>query len=396
MAEFDVAQLWHPTATETFWAQYWERRPLHIQRNDPHYYDVILAAAHLDELVAESDGRYPAIRLAKGGAFFPSEAYTRDVRYGDEVFSGVPDVEKIFAEYAAGATVCLRALHRSWPPLGRLCAQLAAGLDHGVDANVYITPSHASGFTPHYDSHEVFILQIGGVKHWRVWSPDTILPHRSQLCAPGFDGGKLAPLLELDLHAGDFLYLPRGFVHTATTGACYSAHVTIAVTVYTWLELAQELTQEYLSDPRFREALPNAFASRAEAKETLKAGLAERLNSVHRSLNLDRVVDRFTQRVQRAHERAGARFQANLIALDPDTALRASVHCIYQIRDQGEQVALIINGRRILLPRAARPLLDVMLKGEVFRPESLPADPSMESRLSLCRLLLGMEFIVRA
>ena len=39
--------------------------------------------------------------------------------------------------------------------------------------------------------------------------------------------------LELELEAGDLLYLPRGDIHAAHTSAVHSAHVTIGMTIYT-------------------------------------------------------------------------------------------------------------------------------------------------------------------
>src|SRR5208283_1139855 len=99
-----------------------------------------------------------------------------------------------------------------------------------------LTPGNTAGFSPHYDTHEVFVVQVGGRKRWRIYEPPIVLPHRSQ---PFVRAGYAppAPLLECELCPGDLLYLPRGYVHSATTSEGYSAHVTIGLTVYTWVEL---------------------------------------------------------------------------------------------------------------------------------------------------------------
>jgi bifunctional lysine-specific demethylase and histidyl-hydroxylase NO66 len=65
----------------------------------------------------------------------------------------------------------LPALHRTWAPLGLLCDNLQARLGHVPHANVYITPGNAAGFTPHYDVHEVFVLQVAGKKRWTLYEP---------------------------------------------------------------------------------------------------------------------------------------------------------------------------------------------------------------------------------
>ena len=67
---------------------------------------------------------------------------------------------------------------------------------------------------------------------------------------PFYHGGKA------NLKAGDLLYLPRGYLHSATTSDTYSAHVTIGVSVYTWADLVKELLQTCVDDADLRRALP--------------------------------------------------------------------------------------------------------------------------------------------
>jgi Cupin superfamily protein len=106
------------------------------------------------------------------------------VGHGDENFNGVPDLQKITDEYRRGATVALPAIHRSWTPLWLLCDRIETQLDHPAHAHVYITPGNASRFTPHYDVHEVLVLQIAGKKRWSIYAPVVPLPYRSQLFTP--------------------------------------------------------------------------------------------------------------------------------------------------------------------------------------------------------------------
>ena len=47
-----------------------------------------------------------------------------------------------------------------------------------MQANAYLTPAGAAGLAPHHDTHDVFVLQVAGAKHWTVRAPvvDTPLP----------------------------------------------------------------------------------------------------------------------------------------------------------------------------------------------------------------------------
>jgi hypothetical protein len=38
-----------------------------------------------------------------------------------------------------------------------------------INANVYITPAGNQAFNPHYDDHDVFILQCDGAKEWSIY-----------------------------------------------------------------------------------------------------------------------------------------------------------------------------------------------------------------------------------
>jgi hypothetical protein len=201
------------------------------------------------------------VRLAQGGHYLPPETYTRSQKVGEDLFTGIADLERISAEYRGGATINLPALQRSWPPLGRLCAGLEAQLDHAPHANVFMTPGNAAGFTPHYDVHEVFVLQVAGRKRWSLYEPPIRLPYRSQLFNPQ-DYSPPQPFAQLELAAGDLLYLPRGTVHSTTTSEEFSAHVTIDISVYTWVDLAREALQSSIDGEPLRRALPPGFAHR--------------------------------------------------------------------------------------------------------------------------------------
>ncbi len=64
----DLERLLHPLSTERFFSDYWEKKQLFLQRRDPEYFHQLMTRIDLATLISESDMRYPAIQLAKGGA----------------------------------------------------------------------------------------------------------------------------------------------------------------------------------------------------------------------------------------------------------------------------------------------------------------------------------------
>jgi len=107
-------------------------------------------------------------------------------------------------------------------------------------ANVYITgPRIEVAAQPHNDLQDVIIIQTQGSKRWKVWPGCEIgeskasegvtieprefyRPHIFQMRGKK-KGEELpvqklgAPLLDVELRAGEILYVPRGFIHTTST-----------------------------------------------------------------------------------------------------------------------------------------------------------------------------------
>jgi ribosomal protein L16 Arg81 hydroxylase len=325
--DFNIGGLIQPVDPEVFFAEHWEKQPLHIQRRDPNYYQNLLSQQDLENIISSGDMRYPAIKLVPRGsnAFYRPETYTTNFKHGSDVFSGIPDVAKVFAEYRAGNTVALSALDLTWQPLDTICRALEDYFDHAVRANAYLTAGNTQGFTPHHDPHEVFVLQIAGRKSWSVYEPALALPLVNQ----PFGGQPFArnytpppPLLEPELEAGDLLYLPRGYVHAAKTSDSFSAHVTIGITVYTWVDLAAEVFMSCMNMEEFRRALPPGFASHSEFKHALRDGLTGLLEKLQNECDYDKVINNFTNRVLSGRRQPHASFQCDVsVANNNESAL---------------------------------------------------------------------------
>jgi hypothetical protein len=298
---------------EAFFAQYWERRPLHIRRQDAGYYDSLLTRADLETVIASGGLRYPAIQLTKDGRYVPPEAFTQNHAVGRDSLSGVPDLTRIAALYRGGATLSMPFLHLAWKPLADFTAAIEADFDHPAHANVYLTPGGCRGFTPHYDTHEVFVLQIAGEKRWRVDAPPAPLPHHTQ----PFSAQSQQPtprVLEVELAPGDLLYLPRGYIHSTATSRTSSLHVTLGVTVFTWVELLADWFQTSKMYPRYRRALEPGFAHDPEVRQRLKADLPKIIAELQELADYDALLEAFARRVTSGAFRPTARFGTEVAA----------------------------------------------------------------------------------
>src|SRR3546814_3093203 len=118
---------------------------------------------------------------------------------------------------AAGFTIILNGLERYVGAVAELARGLEVELNFETQVNAYITPPGSQGFLPHYDDHDVIILQIQGSKRWHIYEQEGDVPSSELQQREIFVGEGLSPATQLILTAGDVLYVPRGRIHAAET-----------------------------------------------------------------------------------------------------------------------------------------------------------------------------------
>ncbi|XP_036098719.1 ribosomal oxygenase 2 isoform X1 [Molossus molossus] len=210
-----------PIKAETFFKEFWEQKPLLIQRDDPAlatYYQSLFKLSDLKSLC--SRGMY----------------YGRDVN----VCRCVNGKKKVLNKDGKAhflqlrkdfdqkrATIQFHQPQRFKDELWRIQEKLECYFGSLVGSNVYITPAGSQGLPPHFDDVEVFILQLEGEKHWRLYHPTVPLAREYSVEAEGRIG---RPAHEFTLKPGDLLYFPRGTIHQADTppGLAHSTHLTIS------------------------------------------------------------------------------------------------------------------------------------------------------------------------
>jgi hypothetical protein len=238
-------------------------------------FDDVLSLADVDRALTGAGLRRPAFRLVRDGDVLPPSAYTRSARTGASRIDDLIDTGRVLDLFASGATVVLQGLQRWWAPAAHFCRDLELALGHPVQANAYLTPAGAAGLAPHHDTHDVFVLQVAGTKHWVVRQPaiDTPLPRH----VSDHDLAAAQPVLfEADLGPGDVLYLPRGFVHSAAAQQGVSLHLTLGVLATTVHDVLRQLVDMAGDDVTFRRSLaPGWPDDDSSATGEVKAAVAE-------------------------------------------------------------------------------------------------------------------------
>ena len=390
-------------AAETFAQHHWGRAPLLSRAADlPGGFADLLDAAAVDELVSRRGLRTPFLRMARDGSVLPAARFTRGGGAGASIGDQAAD-DKVLAAMADGATLVLQALHRSWPPLVDFGARLAAELGHPVQVNAYITPPDNQGFAPHYDVHDVFVLQVSGRKRWTIHPPVVDHPldnqpweqHRDAVTARAAE----SPALDTVLAPGDALYLPRGTIHAAQALGETSIHLTVGVHPITRYHLARHALDLAQDDPALRAPLPigadlaDPAVLAAELAETL-AALHEQLGRVPVAAVAERVGRDLMQRTRPLPVGPLAQLAA-AETLDAATALQLRPALRVRLEPAGEVVRLALLDRSLELPAAAADALKIVLAGGTFTPADLPALDPVE-QLTVARRLVREGVVVPA
>ena len=250
-----LTDLISPVGISEFREGYWEKNFLRVERNDPQYFDPLLQIGDVNDFLARRDIQYPMIELVKAGKVIPTSKYTKVGKAGG---GRTINNDRLFHYFSEGATIVFQDLGRSFPVLDELTTSLEAELWAKSWVNAYLTPTGSRGFRPHYDTHDVFIVQIFGSKEWKIYDHPVLQAHKEQ----PYDRESLAkeePTAEFTLKAGDLLYIPRGLVHVADAEQETSMHLTVGVSTYKWMDLFREGTKGLANSLSMRSSVGGEF-----------------------------------------------------------------------------------------------------------------------------------------
>jgi ribosomal protein L16 Arg81 hydroxylase len=373
----------HPVSKELFFEKYWEKQTLVVTRNQPDYFSPLLSFDEVDRALTTLDRRYPDVTLKNARREITSDDYVID---GDRL-----DITRVYQLFGEGATITLAFLDNVIPALALFCRSLEGEFTFPFQANVYLTPAGAQGAKPHYDTHDVFVLQVAGSKKWTIYGT----PLESPLPGQDFDSAvheRGTPTWDFELNAGDVAYIPRGVVHDARSTETVSLHITAGVLRYTWAELLLELVANAsLHDPAFRKALPPGFArqgfDRTEARETLRNLLKQAWTESNFEEALDHFVDEFISDCPPLLRGQLAQMAA-VDRLTVDSAVGARTGAISHVQANGETVSVDCYGRRITFPRHALEAVRFALSHSRFAVRELAGDLDEAGKLAVVRRLV--------
>ncbi|QJP98783.1 cupin domain-containing protein [Herbaspirillum rubrisubalbicans] len=114
-----------------------------------------------------------------------------------------------------GATVLFSRIDKKSTRISELCRELSKFIGQKVVANGYAAFGGNGTFGKHWDTHDVFAVQLMGRKRWQVFEPTFELPVNHQISRYSKHECPREAVFDEILEAGDVLYIPRGWWHEA-------------------------------------------------------------------------------------------------------------------------------------------------------------------------------------
>jgi len=376
------AWLIDPMTPEEFENDFHERQPARFAARNPSRYSELLSRSDLDTVLGTHFVNHRDIALTRNDEEIPMRSYTRRGRIQPLA------VARCFDD---GATIIFNQLHRRIPALARLSVEIGRRFSSRVQANAYLTPPGAQGFPAHWDTHDVFILQIEGSKLWSLHDTKIRLPLREQRFSRGTPAGD--PTEEFELGPGDGAYIPRGRMHAARSTDQASLHVTLGLTAFTWAEfLVESISAAARGEESLRRNLPRNFARDDFPAAERKRLFEEKIVSVGTGFDPEAVWHRFAGEVLANDvplftDLLRERFRDDSLTFD--SRLRRRAGLLIEAASEEASCVLRFAGRELRIPAHAAPAVRFAVTAEnPFRVRELPDCLDPEGKLTLVKRLI--------
>jgi ribosomal protein L16 Arg81 hydroxylase len=262
-----------PLPLDDFLDRYWTKAPLHLSGRPASWYDDIMTVYDLETFMLSETLPVELFRVMKDGEVDGATGRTERITIHTGRQTNLLDNSELLKSLGAGQTIEIDGTRRVLPTLTRFVDGLVNETMPPI-VKIFVTPAHATGLTVHYDTPEVFTMQIAGTKQWTLYKQMHRLVSSAQYrnmldeCrTPG------EPVAEFTVKPGDLLYIPGGVPYRASVQTVASISVGVGLMPLRWFDLFGELKERALGEEAFREHLPGVFSterSRAAATDRFR------------------------------------------------------------------------------------------------------------------------------
>lgn len=385
--EWTSRELLAPLSVEVFLEKYWEQEPWFLPRNDLGYFGSLLNLEDIDDILVTGQLHAGELRLVRNDDVIEPLKYCRHTTDSSGAMREI-DPSAVVNHFRDGTSLVFKSLQKRRPPLARLCAQLEVLLNVETWANVYATPASSNALRVHYDTHDVFILQIHGQKSWRVLGSP--VPFPLSHASVSSTGPESPEVLACQLNAGDLLYIPRGYMHEAKTGEKQSVHITIALQTITWARVLREAVSAIAEqEPAFRRSIPlPGRRGDSQLEEIYQRLIQQMLDCKHSIYEVIKTIRNPGTDTALPITRRPLSLEDRLTTLCDETLVVSPNGMTIATELQDDYFVISHENRKIQLPCALAPILKFLLSGDQVCLAALDEFMSTGSRNHLIRVLI--------
>lgn len=254
MSYINFEDLISPFKLSDFIDNFYSQKYLHIKRKNPDFYAKMYSLLKFDKTLNNNIHTPKYLKLAKCDESIDFRKYSNFDKYNNEHIISIDD---IFEKFKEGYSIVLDGLSRIERNILNFEKDIMENIPFidFISSNVYLTPENNQAFPLHYDTQEVFIIQIYGSKIWELY------PGIEKLYPVDYSYDNLLVDLEhntpkkITLNQGDLLYLPRGYAHKVYSEK-NSLHITVSIYPFTNRDIAREILESIIkSEPFFTKTL---------------------------------------------------------------------------------------------------------------------------------------------
>jgi len=364
--QFFFSDLVAPAHPDEFLRPTGVREPRVIQ-GDAQKFDALFSWSDLNLALEQHRLEAPRVRIEKQGAT-QAELAILDQQLSAR---GTPvsrvSSELVYRRLSEGGTLVFDAINEVAATLGELALEMAALFASRPQVNLYASFGSTPGFNVHWDSRDVYVVQVDGRKSWKVFRPHREAPLYRDYHDRDADPGEL--WWDGIVEKGDLLYVPRGWWHEVVSLDEPSLHLTVGVDPVTGIDWLTWVADSLHDDATFRTDLPlHSEQSHAHFQALLEA-LGKRLETYD--------LARFASERRSARSRQ-SRFSLPYGVDGIDMKLGSGAHVFaaapgFVLESGDDELVAHVNGRTLRLDLGMAAVMEALRQGHGLSLSDLEA-----------------------
>lgn len=340
--------------------------------------------ADFNELLHHLEPDEAAVQLFNNGQLPPRAYIDEGVEFGRP--RRRLNQHRLYSLMRNGATLVLNRIESHWLAAKRLCAEVGRFVGQQTLANAYLSFGGKGTFGKHWDTHDVFAIQLIGRKRWQIFAPTFPFPLSHHTSEQRQHECPATPLLDCVLAPGDLLYVPRGWWHQTIPFDEPSLHLSVGAYGPTLMDYLMWAASRHL--PRHLLARKGLIDDAASLKD-----LGEVMRALNQFLLAPQSLAEFKQELT-SRERLAGEFNVDVFMDDAGTKLQDSdiLRLTSCFAPDNESPDMAVNGARLRLEPVSRAIVRVlsavpsMCVGELAaKITHVPADAVRAAALDLAR-----------